>query len=171
MTIETKCVAFIDKNNAEYSRSPIGSDDDLNKSAVMEWYLQAPHGDRSGLAVALSGQCSRTLLCYAERMATYAVRTGSDRSLRLGMLAIGLASCDQLDDRDAYLVLAVLHDACDRIGKNEAEIIQAVMPYVSDKGRGVLSSWFIRDDNSKSIESMGYTTSIGSDGFGYVRSW
>jgi hypothetical protein len=87
------------------------------------------------------------------------------------MLAIGLASCGHLDDRDIYLVLSVIHDACDRIGQSESEIIQNVMAHISDKGRDVLSRWSIRDVNSKSIEAMGYTTSTGSDGFAYVRLW
>ncbi len=111
---------------------------------------------------------SRILGLFAERMASIAVRNHDITLVKYGLYALLIYSQTE-DPRDVILVLSLLYDAADKISEHAKETFESVIS--ETKEEKLLRNFLKRNDEDKSIESMGYKESKDKDGFLYVRTW
>ncbi len=113
-------------------------------------------------------QNTQILGLFAERMASLAVRESNSTHITLGLIAL-IIYLHTADTRDAILVLSLLYDAAIRIKVDPCEIFKKVELIVGDSD--FLNDFLNRNEESKSIEVMGYIESTNEDGFVYKRTW
>lgn len=106
------------------------------------------------------------LEAFAERAASLAVRTKDDIWMRSGVVAL-CATSTASDRREAEIVLCLLYDAAKRLGLSPKQVFSEGL-FLK---RNLIESFLCRDENDKSLSSMGYVAGADSDGFRYIRSW
>lgn len=113
-----------------------------------------------------SSTADSVLEAFAERAASLAVRTGDGNWIRNGVVALCATSAAS-DRREAEIVLCLLHDAANRLGLPLKEVLSEGLFLKRD----LIENFLHRDENDKSLSSMGYVAGADSDGFRYIRSW
>jgi hypothetical protein len=106
---------------------------------------------------------ARMLLCFARRMATYAVQIGSPIQVRFGLLAsmLGLRGEDR---REVLIVLGILYDAGNRSGGDAVMLFNQVAREVPAEGSALLLGFLRRPDLDSVLDKMGFQA--GSDDAG-----
>ncbi|MFO1186227.1 MAG: hypothetical protein U1E87_01475 [Alphaproteobacteria bacterium] len=110
-------------------------------------------------------------MAYSERMASMAVRTQDEELIFLGLLAFGVDNLELGDARDSLLIVPLHHDAAVRINSNPVAIFERAAALLPERAASVLTSFHRRPEDTKTIQSMGYTASSDADGFRYKRTW
>ena len=144
--LDASLEALLEVNNRGYVDAAIPSARDLQITAYLEGI------ERGGAAVAeraarlLGPPYTGTLVAYAERMASLAVRTQGDRPARLGALALALAWGRAPDVRVLIPVLGLLHDGIRRAGGEPARTFREVADLCPGEAAPVLSDFLTRPD-------------------------
>ena len=109
-------------------------------------------------------------MTYAERMAILAVRIRSQNALKKGLLALVLEgfTCDM---RESIMRLTLLSHSAHKIGVDMERLFEEVASSTNGDAERVLREFVGRSVEDKSIESMGYSEEMTSDGFSYSRNW
>jgi hypothetical protein len=98
---------------------------------------------------------ARMLLCFALRMATYAVRTSSPIQVRFGLLALVLGHRGE-DWREVLIDLGVVYDASNRSGGDAKELFEDVAGIVPADGADLLRGFLRRPDLDDILAVMWY---------------
>ena len=106
-------------------------------------------------------------LGFAERMASWAVRTKQTRFLQEALIAIALVE-GLSDAREIVLILSLIYDAAVRIQAEPHEVFSSIDQYCAPGMRQLLSGYLNRDE--KSILAMGYVFEAVGGGR-YRRTW
>ena len=110
------------------------------------------------------------LRVFAERMASSAVREKDPSLLRLGLIAI-LLSWGASESREALTIMPLFYDAVGRLGLNLDSFAAEIRETIGDKVISPLAEYLRRAEKDKSLQSMGYSAGVDSDGFRYLRNW
>lgn len=151
-----------------YYKHPIPSEIDKNITEALTSLGKCDEKQLNVIAGQVTGDNSRVLGLYAERMASLAVRERNPDRLRQGLLGLLIYSRAE-DSRDVLLVLSLLHDAAVRLGKDPKEIFDEVGSIAG--GADLLRDFLARNEEDKSIDAMGYEETMSEDGFLYKRTW
>ena len=106
-------------------------------------------------------------LGFAERMASWAVRTKQTRFLQEALIAMALVE-GLSDAREIVLILSLIYDAAVRIQADPHDVFSSVDQYCAPGMRQLLSGYLNRDE--KSILAMGYVFEAVGGGR-YRRTW
>ena len=149
-------------SEAGYGYAPLLNDKD---HAIRNFVVSLEGGGVAVDAVMtrVTGEEARVLLCFARRMATYAVRIGAPIQVRFGLFAAVIGSRGE-DWREVQIVLSVLFDAGNRSGGDAPELFEAVARQVPADAATLLRAFLRRTDLKTVLENMGFQP--GSDEVG-----
>jgi catechol 2,3-dioxygenase-like lactoylglutathione lyase family enzyme len=162
---------FETARNRGYGEAPIPSARDDELATYLEGLAAGTPEARDAAARELGPRYTATLLTFAERTATRAVREGRARAALLGLLAVGLSWREAADVRPAIPVLGVLHDAAARAGADPAALFTEAAALLPDDVAPVLRDFLTRPDLDSIAEEMGYAPTSDRHGFRYRRLW
>lgn len=169
-TDQSEALAFLDgANNEGYGPTRVPSKRDEEISAVVR-QIDGPDAFVR-TRDALDEGHGRVLSAFAERMASLAVRTGSRRTLRDGLMAAQLALAVVGDARDSLPALSLLFRAGELIGlkpKVEFADVAALAPPPDNQP---LLKFRKRNKRDRSITAMAYIEDRDDDGFRFKRTW
>lgn len=155
---------------AGYLQRPIPCEVDEKVGAVLDLFAKSSGSERNRLARIFSSDQAFGLMTYAERMAILAVRIRSQNALKKGLLALVLEgfTCDM---RESIMRLTLLSHSAHKIGVDMERLFEEVASSTNGDAERVLREFVGRSVEDKSIESMGYSEEMTSDGFSYSRNW
>ena len=110
------------------------------------------------------------LRCFAERNASLAVRSSNPGLIRIGLLALALASLSE-NSRDTFLILPLYYDAARRLKVDAEWLFRSTARAVSEKAADALGRFLDRSVEDKSLAAMGYLAAADEEGFRYQRQW
>ena len=119
---------------------------------------------------ALPRNAGEVLDTFAERMASLAVRNGSLRDLRDGLLAVQLALMLTDDHREVLPAVSLLQRASDLIGADTSREFRETAERAGDPPDNHLTRFLERSSEKKRIERMGFTEGTDDSGFRFLRS-
>jgi hypothetical protein len=111
-----------------------------------------------------------TLSAFAERAASLTVRHQDARELRVGLLAATIALSVSTDYREVLPTLALLHRACEMIGKDPNSEFLAMDVLLGGAAHDLID-FLQRTPEDKSIAAMAYEEGDDKDGFRFRRNW
>lgn len=152
-----------------YARAPLLNPLDQLIFALSDLVSENPDA-RSNARTLIGDKHKFIFLGFAERMASYAVRTKSKEVILKGLRAYVLQ--EKLGDfREGIPILALLYQASLKTGyPPDALFLEAAK--LGDSNTVQLMSLFLkRDEGDKSLSSMGYIESSDKEGFRYQRKW
>ena len=94
------------------------------------------------------------LIAFSLRMASAAVKQESHDFITAGAAALTLDN-DEIDDRDIYVVMAVLHDAGSRLDLAMEDVFRLAATHATSRRQAVLNGFNSGPDYMKSLSSMG----------------
>ncbi len=162
---------FLAVHNYGYVDARIPTARDQELAAHLENLIALGPTARDQAASDLGRPYTSTLLTFAERMATHAVRQRRDRPALLGLFAIGLSWRAAADVRAAIPILGVLHDAATRAGADAGRVFDDVQALLPDDVARVFRDFLTRPDLDDIAAEMGYVAGADRDGFRYRRLW
>lgn len=118
----------------------------------------------------LSEEGRRVLAAYAERMASLAVRAHDRAVLVKALVALILGGLDE-NRRESLMVMAPIEDAADRSGTDLTGLFAEVSRIVGHPGTANLAMWLSRQEEDRSLKSMGFVATEEADGFRYQLDW
>ena len=161
---------LIATNNPGAGTLPIPSELDELVSEVTTQFANATHSDRIAITSLFSDAHSFTLIGFAERMATYAVRTSNPQVLFEGLVSLCIEA-GRFDIREDILVLAPLYDAAVRLGVEPASMFAKAASLIENDVSRAIETFPRRPEHARSLASMGYSTRTDDQGFRYERDW
>jgi hypothetical protein len=159
----------VDQNNG-YGPAPIPSPRDAEIESLLVRWLALSSTERSTAAALISEDQRFTLLAFAERMATAAVRHKDPKRIHLGLLALGLDGWKS-DWRDNATILCLHHDAALRLSSDPEQLFRKAGCLLSEKVNRSFSEYLAGTDEDKTLDAMGYSTGRDEGGFRYKRDW
>lgn len=150
------------------STFPNPLDDEVLK-LVAEFRARGPEAVADAIAVS-SDDGRGVLRSYAERMASFAVRTG-DREVLLNAVIANVVGGLSANERESLMVMAPIDDAASRIGVDLPGLFEDAANCVGHPGTLSLVSWLSRTPENRSLAAMGFAAEEGGDGFRYVLRW
>jgi len=156
-------------NNEGYgsARLPNGRDEEI---ATLIRQIHGP-SEFAEAKRALSSGHGTVLSAFAERMASFAVRGTSLQSLREGLAAEQLALAVVGDYRDSLPALSLLFRACELLGADPGAEFASVAVQASPPDDQPLLDFLERDEEDRSLTSMGYVEDHDEEGFRFERTW
>jgi hypothetical protein len=159
-----------DSNNRGYGTFSIPQPTDNNISELLKTWMQLNDAQRHDTAQEIDETHRYTLLAYAERMASLAVRLRDREPIILGLIALGISGC--LGDwRDNASILALHYDAALQANQSPGEAFEEAAAYLPQKSAAAIKAFLRRSEEDKSLEAMGYLHGTDAEGFRYRRSW
>jgi hypothetical protein len=111
------------------------------------------------------------LLTFAARMATLSVREHNRERLKSALAALALEG-GRIDLRETLQVLSLIYDAALRIGQSPGPLFsEGAQMSAGDRLAEEMARFPERAEESRSIESMGFTIDGSGDRFQYRRRW
>jgi|APTNR8051073442_1049403.scaffolds.fasta_scaffold16187_2 hypothetical protein len=159
----------VDQNNG-YGPAPIPSQRDGEIETLLIRWQSLSSPERSAAAAQISEDQRFTLLAFAERMATAAVRHKDPNRIHLGLLALGLDGWKS-DWRDNATILCLHHDAARRITADPGQVFRKAGCLLSEKVSRSFGDFLARIDEDKALDAMGYVAGRDEGGFRYKRDW
>jgi len=156
-------------NHIGYGPLPIPVSKDIEISEALEAWAALDQTARNAAAGELSTEaCVSMLECYSWRMASLAVRTGDQKFIFLGLLALGVFGW--LPPWGIRVEFVTLHyDASNRIGVSTECIFEKAAALLSSKVASDLRSYLKRPPHLKTLECMFFHTAMDSGGFRYEK--
>jgi hypothetical protein len=146
---------------------PIPSDRDREIGRVVEQLRQL---DPAQLAAILGEHYDSTLVPYAQRMASLAIRRRSREILVSGIVASGIAgSVPRVDNRDVIPSHTLLWHSAELLGLDARQEFLSVAEEIGGDGGELLESFTRRTPEKRSLKVMYYEESQDGDGFVYRR--
>lgn len=118
----------------------------------------------------LSENGRRVLRAYAERMASLAVRRRDRATLIRALVAIVLGGLDE-NRLESLMVMAPIEDSARRLGFDVPGLFEEVSKIVGHPGTVNLVVWLSRQEDDRSLSSMGFIAAEDADGFRYKLDW
>ncbi len=109
------------------------------------------------------------LRVFAERMASWAVRTGDLETLKTGLVALSLAGLGE--SRDTLTILPLFLHAAKKLGFDPVALFREAAQTASPAAAEVLEGFLRREAEDQTLEAMGYREGRDADGFRYERTW
>jgi hypothetical protein len=135
-------------------------------SAAIGGFGALPKEARGELRKGISQETAWSLLAFAETMATYALRLSDQALFTNGLLALSMIF-GVIDARELMLVMSLYHDVHRRKGLSVSSILDQ-----NDEFAIFVRDFFARDEEGKSLKSMGYTLARdASNNLTYQRTW
>ena len=156
-------------NNEGYGSARLPCGRDLEVAELVR-QIQGPK-DFDDAKEALSHAHGTVLSVFAERMASLAVRNMSLKTLREGLFAEQLALAVVGDYRDSLPVLSLLFRAAEMLGAEPAVEFVAAAALASPPNNLPLLDFLARDEEDRSLASMGYIEDQDNEGFRFERTW
>lgn len=156
-------------NNEGYgtARLPCPRDGEI---ASLVGQIEGPK-DFADVKNALEPRHGEVLSAFAERMASFGVRTGSMDPLQHGLVAVQLAFAVIGDHRDSQPVLSLLFRACELLSVDPAAEFAAAAAVADSSDSLPVRDFLTREANERSITAMGYVESQDDEGFRFERTW
>ena len=151
-----------------YLRRPIPDElDELVERIVQAYSQEAPASRTSSARSGLGGAKAETLNAYAQRMAVASVRSGSTDLIRLGLIALGMATA--LDVRENVIVLSLLSHSAEILEASYADLVEKVARVVPAQAMERFRAFARRSAKDRDIRAMGYGTEGSGATFSYVH--
>jgi hypothetical protein len=161
---------FRDTNNRRYGTLPIPQPTDNDISELLKTWMQLNDAQRHDTAQEIDEKHRYTLLAYAERMASLAVRLRDREPIILGLIALGISGYVG-DWRDNATIIALHYDAALRANQSPAETFEEAAAYLAQELAAAIKAFLRRSEEEKSLKAMGYSSGTDAEGFRYRRSW
>lgn len=156
--------------NLGYLHRPIPCELDNKITAMLDLYKSGSLGTRLEIAAKISSKQTWGLLAYAERMAILSVRAKSRKFLENALLALVIEGF-RVDVRENILMLSLINNSAIKIGVDAKQLFESAIGNVEPEIAQRIREFIGRPIENKSIQSMGYSEAMTSDGFSYVRNW
>ena len=153
-----------------YGPRPIPHALDRKIKTLIESFLASEETGKSLLSC-LPAKACQVLLAFAERQASYAIRTGSASALPAAVIAIGLAASIGGDEREGVLVMPLPWRAATLLGVHQEKLFTSAASKVPEPGAKALTAFMQRRPEEQRLDSMGYVEGADADGFRFMRKW
>lgn len=162
-------IVLRDENSNEYFKEGVPStmsrvDVELNR--ILGEFNLLSKEEIESLRENISTDMAWLLLSFAENMATYSLRLSKQELFSRGLSALSLV-LGILDKREIILIMSLYYDVHKRVGLSFERIT-----YPKDKFNMFVEEFLKRDENDKSLNSMGYIYTKDENGNSiYQRTW
>jgi hypothetical protein len=157
---------LIDDEHPDYSSQPIPCELDYVAGNLVNLYKRLSPVERETVHSLASERNSYTLLTFAERMATLAVREKSRERLLDGLLSLIIENYNA-DWRDNLTKLAPLYHSAVKIGIDPQSLFMDAASYGNNEVAEIIRGFPLREPEDRSLEAFGYKESYELDGFRY----
>lgn len=158
-------------NNTGSGKLAIPSQLDLTVSALVTRFIEASIDIRATIQSVFTDDHSDTFITFAERMATYAVRTKSKEPIIEGLAALVLEG-GKFDVREDMMVMAPLYDAALKIGADPCQLFEQAAKLLETPVSHYILEFPNRSPADRSLKAFFYVEAANQDGFVYERtSW
>ncbi len=154
--------------NIGYAALPLPSSRDSQIAELIRRWLEMDGGERQRSAALVEPQHHPTLLTFAERMASLAVRNRDPDLVKLGLIAAGLDEAAG-EKRDSVAVLGLLFRASQKTEMNVSSRFIRVARLLPPKAARSLLIFSRRPPHERAIEAMGYSEGMDKGGFRFTR--
>lgn len=137
-------------------------------SAVVAGYRAASPERRREIADSVPSRAAGVLSAFGRRAAAMAVRTGSVRWLRDGLVAMGLAESRLNDPRNNLITLAAVNHSAELLGTDLAVLVGELGGELPAGAAQSFRDFAARQPQHKSLKSMGLRIWGEGDSFTYV---
>jgi len=153
-----------------YLQRPLPCDLDARVEALIDAYVKNSASVKSEITTAIGPEQTFGLLAFAERMAILSVRQKSREPLMKALLALVVEGF-RCDAREDILVLALINHSAIKVGADPKQLFGEAAGHASTEVAQYLREFAERRHEDKSIQAMGYSEEMTSDGFNYARNW
>lgn len=153
-----------------YLQRPLPCDLDACVEALIDAYVKNSASVKSAISTAIGPEQTFGLLAFAERMAILSVRQKSREPLMKALLALVVEGF-RCDAREDILVLALINHSAIEVGADPKQLFDEAAGHASAEVAQYLREFAERRHEDKSIQVMGYSEEMTSDGFNYARNW
>jgi hypothetical protein len=145
-------------------RAPVPNAVDRELASIIQKYVALEDDQRSQFLHHVNRRHIWIFEVFAIHMATYSLKTSDEAPLRDGLVALSFELCTEADWRDILVALAVLNDACGRIGTELADVAASVRPLLHPDFLPLVDSFVRRNAASKSLKAFGYSVVTDDEG-------
>jgi hypothetical protein len=118
----------------------------------------------------VTDKARQVLRAYAERMASLAVRRRDNATLLKAVVALVVGGLDE-NRVESLMVMAPIEDSAARIGVELPRLLEDASKIVGHPATVNLMLWLTRNDEDRSLASMGFVATENTDGFRYKLDW
>ena len=149
-----------------YWSLPISSDVDYDIINCIKSYQDLSINKQASFRKSVTGESTRLLLYFSERMATLSLRTSNQNMFQVGLIALEIIA-EELDVRDIHLIMSLYYDVAIRNNLSFEKVLN------QNDGFSVFVKTFLdRKEEDKTLESMGYKLTNDNDNNPiYQRTW
>lgn len=152
----------------EYRDAKLPSERDLALDSHIGELALAGKAAVSEAARRLDSNERTELWFYAQRAASRAVRAEDPKLLTLAVVALVLSTGGQLSTLPITMRVALVNDACERLGLHLDDLAENVAAIAGGWGVvDVVGNILAREEEDKTVECMGFEAGSDEDGFRY----
>ncbi len=153
-----------------YLQRPLPCDLDARVDALIDAYVNNSASVKLKITTAIGPEQTFGLLAFAERMAILSVRQKSREPLMKALLALVVEGF-RCDAREDILMLALINHSAMKVGADPTQLFNEAACHASTEVAHYLREFAGRQPEGKSIQAMGYSEDMTSDGFNFARNW
>jgi len=157
-------------DNQGYGSLRIPSPRDDQITTLLRTWIALDAKDRLAAAEGIREDRRFTLLAYAERMASLAVRERNQDYIILGLAGLGTDGW-RGDWQDNAAIISLHYGAAGKLGLPPQPVFETAAALLSANPALALRSFLNRLPQDKTLEAMGYIAGQDDDGFRYERTW
>ncbi|MFD3472007.1 hypothetical protein ACFWWM_37895 [Streptomyces sp. NPDC058682] len=159
-----------DKRFNGYLKMRLPHELDSVVDSFIDAYQSATGKGRQELVGSVSHRAAAVLSSFGQRMAAQAVRSGSEKPLERAVVAIAIAEQRLLDPRENLIVLAAMNHSAELLNSSLPRIAARMAGTIPPRITAALEEFCQRDEQDKSLKSMGLGASGSGGTFLYVSA-
>jgi len=159
-----------DAETKDYLKKSIPCDLDEKVSRLVRLFANETVSGRNRIWEMVNWELSGTLVCYAERMASFGVQEKSRDRLWEGLMALVIENHFG-DWRDNLMRLAPLYDAARRIGIDPDELFLEVAGLFKNNVAISIKQFTERSPEDKSLKAFDYSETVDADGVFWYKGF
>jgi hypothetical protein len=141
---------------------------DSKLTQLCETYIQASAEQRAFLRFKITADQGWVLNLYSRRMAVFGLRTGSEETIRNGLVAHAIENLAAGDVRDNIVALTLLFHAANRCSLDPFRLFSEIAEISGPAISALLKDYLKRDPQDRTLACMGFREVMTAAGPGYA---